>query len=224
MKKGFTLIELLAVVVLIGVLSLLIIPALVKNYDKSLEEIMTIQERQISDAAALAAEDFCNRPTGVQSKKKCKYSFSNIEGLFQPINSDESKILVCVSDLKQYCTLRSSTNGQNRLSADECKEMGEDEEDYKYCLSTGKSTAECQKENKYFKNIVNLDYYNSEAEFEKHICRGFTILERNSRNKYENPKTYLYCGEYLDELDYSTEGDLSRQEYMKYLKMCGYYE
>ena len=63
MKKGFTLIELLVVIVIIGALAVLVIPGLVKNYEKSLVKAMQIQENNIKDAAKLMATDYCNQPS-----------------------------------------------------------------------------------------------------------------------------------------------------------------
>lgn len=63
-KKGFTLTELLAVIVLIGVVSLLITPNLIKLFKDNTSNTMKVQESEINDAALLYLEDYCKNPLG----------------------------------------------------------------------------------------------------------------------------------------------------------------
>lgn len=63
-KKGFTLTELLAVIVLIGIVSLLVTPNLIKLFKDNTSNTMKVQESEINDAALLYLEDFCKNPLG----------------------------------------------------------------------------------------------------------------------------------------------------------------
>ena len=58
-KTGFTLVELLAAIAIIAVLSILIVPNVFDNYNKSLIKKMAIEESSVNDASELYLEDHC---------------------------------------------------------------------------------------------------------------------------------------------------------------------
>ena len=68
-KKGFTLIELLAVIAILAVIILVAVPNVLKVFNKSIEEIMTIEEKQASDAGTVYVRDNCGR-TAISKQKK----------------------------------------------------------------------------------------------------------------------------------------------------------
>lgn len=72
-KKGFTLVEILAVIALIGVVSLLIIPNIVKTFNDTTDKTMKVQEKEVSEAGLLYLEDFCKNPI---NGNRCPSSFT----------------------------------------------------------------------------------------------------------------------------------------------------
>ena len=70
-KKGFTLIEILAVVAILGILSLIAVPNVLKYLKTSQEQAMIIQENNIADAANLYNEDYCIHPIGNRTCEVC---------------------------------------------------------------------------------------------------------------------------------------------------------
>lgn len=58
-KKAFTLTEILVVIALISILLMLIMPALTKVFNSSIENTMKIEEKEVKDAALLYLEDHC---------------------------------------------------------------------------------------------------------------------------------------------------------------------
>ncbi|MBQ9011122.1 MAG: type II secretion system protein, partial [Bacilli bacterium] len=65
MKKGFTLVELLAVIALLGVLAVIVAPAVNGSLQKSQNNLVEVQEKQIIKAAKdYYAEHLSELPTG----------------------------------------------------------------------------------------------------------------------------------------------------------------
>lgn len=73
-KKGFTLIEILAVVAILGILSLIAVPNVLKYLKTSQERAMITQENTIADAANLYNEDYCIHPIGNRTCGVCTKS------------------------------------------------------------------------------------------------------------------------------------------------------
>ena len=90
-KNGFTLVELLAVIALIAVLSIIAVPNILKMFNKSTEETMTVQENQVLDAANLFIRDFCTRPLA-STRGQCS------DNVFKAKNN---KRFVCTTTLQE---------------------------------------------------------------------------------------------------------------------------
>jgi prepilin-type N-terminal cleavage/methylation domain-containing protein len=73
-KYGFTLIEILAVVAILGILSLIAVPNVIKYLKSSQEQAMATQENTIADAANLYNEDYCIHPIGNRTCGVCTKS------------------------------------------------------------------------------------------------------------------------------------------------------
>lgn len=73
-KKGFTLIEILAVVAILGILSLIAVPNVLKYLKTSQEQAMITQENTIAAAANLYNEDYCIHPIGNRTCGVCTKS------------------------------------------------------------------------------------------------------------------------------------------------------
>ena len=71
MKKGFTLIELIAVMAIVGVLSIMIVPNVIKLLNGSMEDTMKITENEVVDAANLYVEDYCRNPINDEYRDNC---------------------------------------------------------------------------------------------------------------------------------------------------------
>ena len=90
-RNGFTLVEILAVIAIIGILSILVVPRIVDNYNNSLKNAMKIQENQALDGAKLFVEDFCHKPISTSHKNLC----SNYEHA-----SSSGNVYFCLSVLQ----------------------------------------------------------------------------------------------------------------------------
>jgi prepilin-type N-terminal cleavage/methylation domain-containing protein len=91
MKKGFTLIELIAVMAIVGVLSIMIVPNVIKLLNGSMEDTMKITENEVVDAANLYVEDYCRNPINDEYRDNCLVDKKTI---------NESKIYFCLSTLQ----------------------------------------------------------------------------------------------------------------------------
>jgi prepilin-type N-terminal cleavage/methylation domain-containing protein len=77
-KKGFTLIELLAVIILIGVLSVLVVPNVIDSINKSDQKLFVLQEQEVEDAAKIYIEDYCLSP--IEDSYVCPLSHTIFSG------------------------------------------------------------------------------------------------------------------------------------------------
>lgn len=73
-KNGFTIMEFLAVIALIGILVLLVMPNVIKTYNKSIDKAIEIEEKNILDAAKIYIEDYCL--SQLDSSYKCPETFN----------------------------------------------------------------------------------------------------------------------------------------------------
>ncbi len=88
------------------------------------------------------------------------------------------------------------------------------------CLSDGTKglirEAEIEGQTKYYVCINDLrkyGYYDNDLVYEKTSCYGFTTFEKSEYNKFINAKTYVFCGEYVDDLDYVTDKNVYYEDY-----------
>ena len=91
MKKGFTLIEILAVIAIIGMLSIMIIPGVVKLFNGAIDDTMKVSENEVLDAANLYLEDYCRNPIDDEYRNACQEDKNVI---------DEYKVYFCLSSLQ----------------------------------------------------------------------------------------------------------------------------
>lgn len=89
-RNGFTLTELLAVIAIIAILTLMVVPAVIKMYNENVIKAMHIQESEIKEAADLYIEDHCDDP--IDHSVICPSSY-------EEKNADEEKY-ICLSDLQ----------------------------------------------------------------------------------------------------------------------------
>ena len=89
-KKGFTLVELLAVIAIISILTLMVVPFVIKIYNKSVIKVMHVQENKVKDAANLFVEDYCE--DSLDHSKDCPSSYE--------IANSSGEKYICLSDLQ----------------------------------------------------------------------------------------------------------------------------
>ena len=58
-KNGFTLIEIIATIAILSLLSLLIMPNIMKNYNQSKIDAITIQKNKLVEAGDIFLDDYC---------------------------------------------------------------------------------------------------------------------------------------------------------------------
>ncbi|MGM9877589.1 MAG: type II secretion system protein [Bacilli bacterium] len=105
-KNGFTLMELLGVIVILGLLVAISVPAVTKILNKSKINAIKIEENNLADASQLLINDFCDNPISSRYKEYCKpdSTDSNIsnKSLIRKLSSGDnySYYYICLSDLK----------------------------------------------------------------------------------------------------------------------------
>ena len=92
-KKGFTLVELIAVIAVLAVLVLVALPNVLGVFNKSIEEVMKIEETQATDAGNLYVRDHCGRTAKSKTdRSKCRNDVTT-----QKI---EDKVYFCLSEIR----------------------------------------------------------------------------------------------------------------------------
>ena len=93
-KKGFTLVELIAVLAVLAVLVLVALPNVLGVFNKSIEEVMKIEETQATDAGSLYVRDHCGRT----AKSKVDRSACRNHAISKKI---EGKVYFCLSEIRK---------------------------------------------------------------------------------------------------------------------------
>lgn len=88
-KYGFTLIELLGVIAILGILTMAVVPSVIKIYNNSIQKTMSIQESDVKNASKLFVEDYCTNP--IDSTYICPSTYKN------EVNEEK---YVCLNDLQ----------------------------------------------------------------------------------------------------------------------------
>ena len=91
MKKGFTLVEILAVIAIIGMLSIMILPGVIKLFNDSIDDAMKVTENEVLDAANLYLEDFCRNPIDDTHRSNCVDDKKEL---------DDTHVYFCLSSLQ----------------------------------------------------------------------------------------------------------------------------
>ena len=93
-KKGFTLVELIAVIAILAVIVLVALPNVLGVFNKSIEEVMKIEETQATDAGSLYVRDHCGRTAkSKDDRSKCRNDVTT-----QKI---EGKVYFCLSEIRK---------------------------------------------------------------------------------------------------------------------------
>ena len=103
-KKGFTLLELIAGIAILSIIALIATPGILKSYNKSKQQAMTIQESKLVEAGDILLDDYCNDAISDEYKKKCDI-------IYQELDKENSNRLsgegnktykyICVKDIKK---------------------------------------------------------------------------------------------------------------------------
>jgi len=123
-KKGFTLIELLAVIIILSILSLIVFPLLLKQVNKSKEEIEKVNEVLILDAAK-------------------DYVFDN-ENSFKKINGNSYCISIENLIKGNYLNPNIKDSNNNRIDLNKMIEINYNENKFTYKITNKNTCVEKQ--------------------------------------------------------------------------------
>lgn len=101
-KNGFTLMELLGVIVILGLLVAISVPAVTKILNKNKINAIKIDENNLSDASQLLINDFCDNPISSKYKEYCKPDSTDTTTKNKSLvrKKDDFTYYICISDLK----------------------------------------------------------------------------------------------------------------------------
>jgi len=123
-KKGFTLIELLGVIIILSILSLIVFPLLLKQVNKSKEEIEKVNEVLILDAAK-------------------DYVFDN-ENSFKKINGNSYCISIENLIKGNYLNPNIKDSNNNRIDLNKMIEINYNENKFTYKITNKNTCVEKQ--------------------------------------------------------------------------------
>ena len=93
-KKGFTLVELLTVIAILAVIVAFAVPNVLKIFNKSVEEVMKIEEHNVVDASMLYISDNCGRNALTDEKREACY------GLIDNNTLPNNEVYFCLSTIQ----------------------------------------------------------------------------------------------------------------------------
>lgn len=69
-KKGFTLVEIVAAIAIMAIIGLIAVPSVIKKFNTSRIQAMTIQENKLVEAGDILLDDYCRDAIDEKKKKK----------------------------------------------------------------------------------------------------------------------------------------------------------
>ena len=101
-KKGFTLVELIAAIAILSIIALIATPGILKNYNKSKIQAMTIQKSKLVEAGNILLDDYCKDSVNKEYKEKCKIYYQELDkDSASQLSEDKDYKYICVKDIKK---------------------------------------------------------------------------------------------------------------------------
>jgi prepilin-type N-terminal cleavage/methylation domain-containing protein len=101
-RNGFTLVEIIATIAILSLLSLLIMPNIMKNYNQSKIDAITIQKNKLVEAGDIFLDDYCKDAINSSYKEKCEIYYQSLDSTLSSQLSDEKDYkYICVDDIKK---------------------------------------------------------------------------------------------------------------------------
>ena len=101
-RNGFTLVEIIATIAILSLLSLLIMPNIMKNYNQSKIDAITIQKNKLVEAGDIFLDDYCKDAINSSYKQKCEIYYQSLDSTLSSQLSDEKDYkYICVDDIKK---------------------------------------------------------------------------------------------------------------------------
>ena len=101
-KKGFTLVELIAAIAILSIIALIATPGILKSYNKSKIQTMTIQKSKLVEAGNILLDDYCKDSVNKEYKEKCKIYYQELDkDNASQLSEDKDYKYICVKDIKK---------------------------------------------------------------------------------------------------------------------------